>query len=254
MICHHPIFKISTKLLYLFTNNQNFIGLVYNFPNMTKPFKSKIRLLIIDDYPVVLSGLVAMVKNHEDVEVVGAATSGKKAVDLSVSLRPDVVLMNILMPEMDGIQATQAIKQQAPEVNILIFSGLSGSQQITPALNAGAIGYIPKDSAEPQLLEAIRQVAKGEAWLHPSIIGQVLKQIQGGDEETDNIKRLTVRELQVLKLMSEGYSNQEIAKMMVVSNATVHSHVSHILTKLEVSSRTQAVIIAMRAGILPNIE
>ncbi len=221
---------------------------------MTKTSESKIRLLIIDDYPVVLSGLVAMLKNHGDIEVVGAATSGKKAVDLSVSLRPDVVLMNISMPEMDGIQATQAIKKQAPEVNILIFSGLSGSQQITPALNAGAIGYIPKDSAEPQLLEAIRQVAKGEAWLHPSIIGQVLKQIQGTDEDTDFIKRLTDRELEVLKLMGEGYSNQEIAKLMVVSNATVHSHVSHILAKLEVSSRTQAVIFAMRAGILPGSE
>lgn len=213
---------------------------------------NKIRVLIVDDYPVVLSGLVAMLKNHEDIEVVGAATNGRKAVDVALSLRPQVVLMNVSMPDMDGIEATQMIKKKAPEVNILIFSGLSGQEQVASAINAGAIGYILKDAAEPEILQALRQVARGEAWLHPSIIGHVLKQIQGVEEQDGLIKKLTERELEVLKLMAQGYTNQEIAKTMVVSAATVHSHVSRILSKLEVSSRTQAVICAMRAGIVPS--
>lgn len=215
---------------------------------------NKIRALIVDDYPVVLSGLVAMLKNHEDIEVVGAATNGRKAVDLALALRPNVVLMNVSMPEMDGIEATHLIKKNAPDVNILIFSGLSGQEQVTSAINAGAIGYILKDASEPELLQALRQVARGEAWLHPSIIGLVLKQIQGVEEQDGLIKKLTERELEVLKLMASGYTNQEIAKSMVVSAATVHSHVSRILSKLEVSSRTQAVICAMRAGIVPAPE
>jgi NarL family two-component system response regulator LiaR len=119
-----------------------------------------------------------------------------------------------------------------------------------PALNAGAIGYILKDASEGELVQAIRQVAKGEAWLHPSIIGHVLKQLNGTEEQEGLIEKLTERELDVLKYMAKGYSNQEIAKLMVVSTATVHSHVSRILAKLEVSSRTQAVIYAMRAGVV----
>jgi DNA-binding NarL/FixJ family response regulator len=216
--------------------------------------EKKLRLLIVDDYPVVLSGLVSMLKNHPDIELVGVARNGTKAVELALSLRPQVVLMNVSMPKMNGIEATHLIKEGAPEVNVLIFSGLSGNDQVTPALNAGAIGYVLKDAGEPELLQAIRKVAQGEAWLDPSIIGQVLKQIREPEEaeEEELIKRLTDRELEVLKFMGQGYANQEIANLMVVSTATIHSHVSHILSKLEVSSRTQAVIYAMRAGIIPE--
>jgi DNA-binding NarL/FixJ family response regulator len=210
----------------------------------------KIRLLIVDDYPVVVSGLLSMFKNHTEIEVVGTANNGLKAVELASSLRPQVVLMNVAMPEMDGIEATRNIKRNFPETNILIFSGLSSNDKVMPSLNAGAIGYILKDASEEQLLQAVHQVARGEAWLHPSIVGHVLKQISGVEEQEGLIEKLTERELDVLKFMARGYSNQEIARLLVVSAATVHSHVSRILGKLQVSSRTQAVIYAMRAGVI----
>ena len=209
----------------------------------------KIRILIVDDYPVILVGLVAMLKNHEYIEVAGVANNGKKAVDLALKLRPDVVVMNVMMPEMDGIEATRKIKKQAPEINILIFAGTGYVDQVTPALSAGAIGYTMKDASETELVNAINHVAKGEAWLHPSVMNQILKQMQAPEEE-GLIDKLTERELDVLKYMARGLGNQEIAKLMVVSAATVHSHVSHILAKLNVASRTQAVIYAMRAGVI----
>ena len=219
-----------------------------------------IRLMIVDDYPVVLSGLVTMFKNHPEIEVVGVANNGKKAVEQAVSLQPDVVLMNVAMPEMDGIEATRLIKKELPTANILMFSGLSSNDKVVPALNAGAIGYILKDATEPELVQAVQKVAGGEAWLHPAVIGHVLRQINTAEDKEGLIEKLTDRELDVLKYMAHGYSNQEIARLMVVSNATVHSHVSRILAKLEVSSRTQAVIYAMRAGVVtafdvdPSIE
>lgn len=213
----------------------------------------KIKLLIVDDYPVVLSGLVSMFNNHEDIEIVGVAANGNKAVDLALTVNPHVVLMNIDMPEMDGIEATRLIKLSAPEIHVIMFSGVNSNEKVTMALNAGAIGYIPKSASEPELLQAVRQVAGGEAWLHPSVIGHVLRQIKGEDKKEDLIEKLTERELDVLKFMARGNSNQEIARLMTVSMATVHSHVSRILAKLEVSSRTQAVIYAMRAGIVPDL-
>jgi DNA-binding NarL/FixJ family response regulator len=226
--------------------------LVANEKHRMAEMSKKIRLLIVDDYPVVLSGLVSMFKNHDEVELVGVADNGKKAVDLAISLKPHVVLMNLLMPEMDGVTATQLIKKNVPESNILIFSGQKSYEQVRSAINAGAVGYILKDASETELLQAVRQVARGEAWLHPSVMNHLLKQIQEPEEQFSNIKRLTERELAVLKYMAQGFTNQEIARLMVVSNATVHSHVSRILSKLEVSSRTQAVIFAMRAGLVPE--
>ena len=212
---------------------------------------NKIRLLIVDDYPVILTGLLAMCKTYDDIDIVGIANNGKTAVDLALSLRPNVVMMNLSMPEMDGVEATQLIKRSAPEVNILIFSGQRGHDKVTPAINAGAIGYVLKDATEHEIIEAIHQVALGKASFDPAVIGSVLKHIQGGDEQKNLVKKLTERELDVLRHIAKGYSNQEIAKQMVVSTSTIHSHVSRILAKLEVSSRTQAVIYSMRAGIIP---
>ena len=213
----------------------------------------KIRVLIVDDYPVVLVGLVTMLKNHENIEVIGVANNGNKAVELALSMRPDVVLMNVIMPEMDGIEATRQIRKKAKDVNILMFTGTNNIDQVTPSLNAGAIGYMMKDATEMELMQAIQQVSKGEAWLHPSVMNRVLKQIQDPEEERGLVKKLTERELDVLQYMAKGLSNQEIAKLMVVSAATVHSHVSHILAKLNVSSRTQAVIYAMREGVIKDV-
>jgi two-component system, NarL family, response regulator LiaR len=213
---------------------------------------SSIRLLMVDDYPVVLSGLVAMFKNHEDIEVVGVANNGFKALELSISQKPDVVLMNLNMPEMDGIEATRQIRKNNPDVNVLIFSGINTSDRVLPALNAGAIGFILKDATEPEIIQAIRSVSKGEPWLHPSVVGYMLKQMNS-EEPVGLIDRLTERELDVLRYMAKGLSNQEIAKTMVLSAATVHTHVSRVLAKLEVSSRTQAVVYALRAGVITHL-
>ncbi len=213
----------------------------------------KIQILIVDDYPVVLSGLVAMFQNHDDIEIVGVASGGKKAVELARSLKPNVVIMNIDMPEMDGIEATRLIKKANPDVRVIMFSGIGKNDKVIQALNAGAIGYIPKNASEPELIQAVQKVALGEAWLHPSVIGHVLSQITGEEKKEGLLDNLTERELDVLKYMAQGYANQEIARLLTVSMATIHSHVSRILAKLEVSSRTQAVIYAMRAGLVPDI-
>lgn len=212
--------------------------------------KAPVKLLIVDDYPVVLSGLVSMLKNHTDIELVGVASNGSKAIELAGKLAPKVVLMNLNMPEIDGIEATRIIRKANPEINILIFSGINTSEKVLPALSAGAIGFILKDATEPDILQAIRSVARGEAWLHPSVVEYVLKQINTQDEQDGLVEKLTERELEVLRLMAKGYSNHEIARLMILSAATVHTHVSRILAKLEVSSRTQAVIYAMRAGVI----
>lgn len=210
----------------------------------------KIRLLIVDDYPVVVAGLMAMFEDHDEINVVGVANNGFKAIEMARTFHPQVILMNVSMPEMDGIEATRRIKNELPEINIVMFSGLSSNDKVMPALNAGAIGYILKNTEKDDLLQAIHQVARGEAWLHPSIVGHVLKQISGVEEQEGLVEKLTEREMDVLKFMAHGYSNQEIARLLVVSSATVHSHVSRILAKLQVSSRTQAVIYAMRAGVV----
>lgn len=214
---------------------------------------NKIRLLIVDDYPVVISGLVSMLKGHDDIELVGNASTGMKAVAMALKLVPDVVLMNLNMPEMDGIESARLITSKNPNIHVLIFSGLNTSKKVLQALNAGALGFVPKDANEVDLVQAIRQVARGQGWLHPSVMNFVIQQFNApvsGQEERENLlDRLTDRELDVLRLMTKGYSNQEIAGMMVLSATTVHSHVSHILAKLEVASRTQAVIYAMQHGI-----
>lgn len=206
--------------------------------------------MIVDDYPVVVSGLTAIIQTQNDIEVVGVARTGTDAVKMTLSLKPQVVLMNISMPEMDGIQATRIIKKEAPGTLVLIYSGQNGYEVVTEAINAGATGYLVKEANNKELLDAIHTVARGEVWLHPSIMMHVIKQIRGPVEQEGLLGRLTRRELEVLKLMAQGETNQEIAKQMVLSMATVHSHVSRILAKLEVSSRTQAVIYAMRTGVV----
>ncbi|HSV86447.1 MAG TPA: response regulator transcription factor [Levilinea sp.] len=209
----------------------------------------KIRLLIVDDHPVVRKGLIAILATESDIELVGEALNGAEAVEKALALRPQVILMDLVMPGMDGIEATRQIKARAPEVNVLVLTSFGDNDKVMPSLYAGAMGYLLKDSSSTDLIKAIKQVAQGESWLHPSVTRQVLRQVSGTKEQEGLIDRLTERELDVLRYMMRGYSNQDIAQMLVVSVATVHSHVSRILSKLEVSSRTQAVIYAMRAGI-----
>lgn len=210
----------------------------------------KVRVLVVDDHPVVRKGLIAMLDTEEGIQVVGEARSGKEAVELAVSLKPQVVLMDLVMPEMDGIEATRWIKQKVPEVNILVLTSFSTNDKVMPSLNAGAIGYLLKDSDPNELVRAIYRVAQGEGSLDPAVTQQVLKQYRSPLKEVKPVEQLTDREVEVLRLMARGYSNQEIARLLVLSPATVFTHVNRILTKLNVSSRTQAVLYALRRGLV----
>lgn len=210
-----------------------------------------IRILVADDHVVVRKGLIAVLETEPGFEIVGEAGNGAEANQLACQLLPDVVLMDIIMPVMDGIEATRQIKRTCPIVNILILTSVSSNDKVLPALNAGAIGYLLKDSTPDDLIRAIRRVAAGEGSLDPSVTRLVLAQMHAPAASASTENELTERELDVLKLMARGFSNAEIAREMVVSNATVHTHVSRILTKLNLASRTQAALYAIKRGLVP---
>jgi NarL family two-component system response regulator LiaR len=207
-----------------------------------------IRILVVDDHIVVRRGLIAMLETEPGMQIVGEAANGVEALEQTRALLPDVVLMDLVMPVMDGIEATRQIKKEMPAVNILVLTSFSTNDKVIPSLNAGAIGYLLKDSTPAELVRAIQQVAQGEGALPTEVTRQILAQLQtpAAPPEEAPEEELTERETEVLKLMAHGYSNAEIARLMVVSNATVHTHVSRILSKLNVSSRTQAALYALK--------
>lgn len=214
-----------------------------------------IRILVVDDHPVVRKGIVAMLEIEPDLQVVGESSNGEEAIEQAAKLTPDVILMDLVMPKVDGVEAIRQIKQTQPDARILVLTSFGTSDKVMPSLNAGATGYLLKDSDPTELLTAIHKVYNGEGWLHPAVTRHVLSQLtqqsppaasQRGPEED-----LTDREKEVLRYIAQGYSNQEIARVMVVSEATVHTHVSKILTKLNLSSRTQAALYALRKGLAP---
>jgi len=180
---------------------------------------------------------------------VGEAENGKLAIEMDLNLKPDVILMDLMMPEMDGIACIREIKAHRPKARILVLTNFAGEDMIFPAIKAGAMGYHLKDSSPETLEEAIRQVFRGEPSLHPLIATKVLEELHtpSDDQETDEI--LTRRELEVLTLIAQGLENREIAKQLVVSEATVRTHVSNILGKLHLASRTQAALYALREGL-----
>lgn len=210
----------------------------------------KIRLLVVDDHVVVRKGLMAILETEPGIEVVGEAGDGNEAVEKACALQPDVVLMDLVMPGMDGIEATRLIKQRVPQVQVLVLTSFSTNDKVIPSLSAGATGYLLKDASPEELVKAIEQVAQGEGALHPAVTRYVLGQIKNMPDEPAPEEELTEREKEVLQYMAQGYSNAEIARLLVVSNATVHTHVSRILSKLNVSSRTQAVLYALKRGIV----
>lgn len=209
-----------------------------------------IRIMVVDDHMVVRKGIIAMLETEDDLQVVGEASNGREAVELAVSIQPDVVLMDLVMPELDGIEATRQIKQRAPRVQVLVLTSFSSNDKVLPSLNAGAIGYLLKDSNTTDLIRAIHQVARGEGSLHPLVTRQILKQITSAGEAATPVEELTEREEEVLKFIARGLSNHEIAQQLVVSNATVNTHVSKILAKLNLASRTQAALYALRKGLV----
>jgi NarL family two-component system response regulator LiaR len=216
----------------------------------------KIKLLIVDDHTVVRHGLRAFLELTDEFEVVGEGTNGLEAVSLVQELQPDVVLMDLIMPEMDGIEATRRIKLANPDTKILILSSFGDQNNVLPAIQAGALGYVLKDISPEELSEALLQTARGKTQLHPDVANMLISHVQQDKSEEENINQklseLTSRELEVLVQIGRGLSNKEIASELSISHMTVKTHVSNILSKLQLADRTQAAIFAIRKGLVPE--
>lgn len=210
---------------------------------------SPIRVLIVDDHAIVRKGIRALFRSLPEIDVIGEAENGWEAITEVERLQPDVVLMDLLMPEMDGIEATRRITAERPDVRILVLTSFAGEDKIFPAIKAGALGYHLKDSSPEELVQAIHQVYRGESSLHPVIARKVLQELSRPSERPPTPDPLTPREVEVLQLVAQGRSNQEIADLLVISETTVRTHVSNILNKLHLASRTQAALYALREGL-----
>lgn len=208
---------------------------------MTAP----VRLLIADDHPIVRAGFEGMLAEMPDLEVVGEAENGEEAVRLAERLRPDVVLMDLRMPVVDGVEATHRIKEGDPNANVLVLTTYDSDADILRAIEAGATGYLLKDTPREELFRAIRAAARGEPVLAPSVTARLMKRTQ-----TPTSAALSGREIEVLELVARGGSNKELARELHLSEATVKSHLIHIFDKLGVTDRTAAVTVALERGIL----
>ncbi len=212
---------------------------------MSKP----IRVFIADDHAIVRKGIRALLATEPEIEVIGEAGDGTEAVAEAEKLRPDVLLMDLVMPKMDGIEATRQITARFPGVRILVLTSFAADDKVFPAIKAGALGYLLKDSSPEELVQAIRQVHKGEPSLEPAIARKVLSELSHPPKSPLTPEPLTERELDVLRLVAQGKSNRDIAEQLVITEMTVRTHVSNILSKLHLASRTQAALYALREGI-----
>jgi len=208
-----------------------------------------VRVLIVDDHAIVRKGIRALLSEAGGFEVVGEADNGQTAVLLAQETQPDVILMDLLMPGVDGIEATRQITSRQPKARILVLTSFAADNKVFPAIKAGALGYLLKDSSPDELVRAIRQVQRGEPSLHPTIARKLLQEIARPAEREPAPEALTTRELEVVQLIAQGLSNQEIADRISVSESTVRAHVSRILGKLHLASRTQAALYAVREGL-----
>ncbi len=211
----------------------------------------KITVLLVDDHKVVRQGVRAFLQAQADIEVVAEADSGETAVTLAAEHAPDVVLMDLVMPGMDGVTATRQVKAQSPRTQIIMLTSYHQDEHIFPAIRAGALSYLLKDIDPAALAEAVRQAAVGEAVLHPRVAARVVQELHGSRQESVNVfTELSEREMEVLRLIADGANNSSIAEQLVISEKTVKSHVSNILSKLHLADRTQAAVLAWREGVM----
>jgi len=213
------------------------------------PGKTPIRVLVVDDHAIVRKGVKAVLELVPDIDLVGEAENGQDAIKQDQALQPDVILMDLVMPGMDGIEAIRQIKLHRTEARILVLTTFAGEEMIFPAIKAGALGYHLKDSSPDVLVEAIREVYRGDVSLHPIIARKVLNELSSPSERPPTNDPLTPRELEVLQCLAQGFENQEIAGRLVISEATVRTHVSNIMSKLHLASRTQAALYALKGGL-----
>jgi DNA-binding NarL/FixJ family response regulator len=206
-----------------------------------------IRILIADDHHVVRRGLTFFLKTQKDIEIIGEAGNGREAVELARTLKPDLILMDLVMPEMDGIQATKMIKTEMPEIKIMMLTSFSDQDHVIPALEAGASGYQLKDIEPDELINCIRKIMSDENQLHPIATSHLLANLSNKKSNVRNLlEQLTKRELDVLREIAKGKSNKEIASTLFITEKTVKTHVSNLLAKLELADRTQAALFAVK--------
>jgi NarL family two-component system response regulator LiaR len=208
-----------------------------------------IRILIADDHAVVREGLRTLITTKPGMEVVGEAADGIEAVSQARSLQPDVILLDMVMPHKDGLQAIKEIKQQNPKTRILVLTSFDDDERVFSAIKAGALGYLLKDSSPQQLLEAIHDVYHGRSSLHPAIALKVIRELSQPSDLPPTEEPLTEREMETLRLIAQGLTNQEIGDKLAISERTVGKHVSNILDKLHLANRTQAALYALRRGL-----
>lgn len=210
-----------------------------------------ITVMIVDDHEMVRRGAAGYLEAQEDVHVIAEAESGEEALELALEHVPDVVLMDLVMPGVDGVEATRKLKDLSPRTQIIILTSYHEDEHIFPALQAGAISYLLKDVKAAELVEAIRCAARGEATLHPRIAERVIKEFRVRDPDKRRLfTELTEREMEVLKLIAKGYTNKKIADQLVVTVGTAKGHVSNILSKLHLADRTQAAVYAWQEGLI----
>lgn len=212
--------------------------------------KDPITVLVVDDHEIVRRGIRAFLATEPGIEVLDEAADGRQAVEMAARLEPDVILMDLVMPEMDGIEAIRAIRAQQGSSQILVLTSFGSDDKLFPAIKAGALGYLLKDTSPQQLSEAIHQAAKGQATLNSTIAGRLLRQFS--HEATTGVptEPLTEREIEVLRSLARGLTNEQIGKRLQISEATVRTHVSHVLAKLGMANRTQAALWALREGLV----
>jgi NarL family two-component system response regulator LiaR len=210
-----------------------------------------ITVLLVDDHQMVRQGVRAFLDTQPDIDVVGEATDGETAISLAIKFAPDVVLMDLIMPGMDGVEATRRIKAASPRTQLIVLTSYHQDEHIFPAIRAGALSYVLKSIGPEELGDIVRRAAAGEAVLHPKVAARVVQEISGARRENLNpFTELSEREFEVLRLIAAGKRNAEIAQNLVISEKTVKNHVSNILSKLHLADRTQAAVYAWREGIV----
>jgi two-component system, NarL family, response regulator LiaR len=210
-----------------------------------------INVMLIDDHRVVRQGLRDFLELQGDIEIVGEASSGEEGVQLARELLPDVVLMDLVMPGIDGVETTRRLKAASPSTRVIVLTSFADDNKVFPAIKAGAISYLLKDISPEELAHAIRAAQRNEAVLHPEVAAKLMQEFSAPKSNEAMVEQLTAREMDVLRLIAKGKSNKEIADTLIVSEKTIKTHVSNILSKLHLADRTQVAIYALRQRLVP---